>query len=137
MAAFLSRLAFAFAAVLIATIAVIGAVAFLCYAVFLLLAMYMPPPIAAVAAAVTLVLFAVIALLAGRSAVRTRRRKRPRDVPHPGGFVIEAIEALFGLDIPDLASKNPYQTTGVAFLLGILFGISPGLRRAASDFLRR
>lgn len=136
MAAFLSRLAFAFAALLIATIAVVGAVAFLCYAIFLLMAMYMPPPIAAVAAAVSLVLFAIIVLLAGRSAIRTRRKKHPKDSPHPG-YVIEAIEALFGLDIPDLASKNPYQTTGVAFLLGILFGISPGLRRAASDLLRR
>lgn len=136
MAAFLSRLAFAFAALLIATVAVIGAVAFLCYAIFLLFAMYMPPPIAAVAAAVSLVLFAIIALLAGRSAVRTRRKKRPKESPSPG-YVIEAIEALFGVDIPDLATKNPYQTTGVAFLLGILFGISPGLRRAASDLLRR
>ena len=136
MAAFLSRLAFAFAALLIATVAVIGAVAFLCYAIFLLFAMYLPPPIAAVGAAASLVLFAVIALLAGRSAVRTRTKKRPKDSPNPG-FVLEAIEALFGVDIPDLATKNPYQTTGVAFLLGILFGISPGLRRAASDLLRR
>jgi len=136
MAAFLSRLAFAFAAVLIATIAVVGAVAFLCYAVFLLMAMYMPPPVAAVAAAASLVLFAIIVLLAGRSAIKTRRRKRPKDSPNPG-YVLEAIEALFGVDIPDLASKNPYQTTGVAFLLGILFGISPGLRRAASDLLRK
>jgi len=137
MAAFLSRLAFAFAALVIATVAVIGAIGFLCYAVFLLFALYMSPPIAAVLAAVSLVLFAIVVLLAGRSAVKARKRKRPPGTPPSAGYVLDAIEALFGVDIPDLAAKNPYQTTGAAFLLGILFGISPGLRRAASDLLKR
>jgi hypothetical protein len=134
MAVFLTRLAIAFAALLIASVAFIGAVAFLCYAAFLGLALFMPPPVAAIMTAVLLILFAVIILLLGRGLIGARRRRRADRVPNAG---IDAIETLLGLDLAELATKNPYKTTGVAFLIGLLFGVSPGLRRAAADLLRR
>jgi len=134
MAVFLTRLAFAFAALLIASVAFIGAVAFICYAAFLALALYMQAPVAAILTAVLLILFAVIILLIGRSAVTARRRTATSRAPNS---TVEALEGLLGLDIADLASKNPYKTTGIAFLIGLLFGFSPGLRRAAGELLRR
>jgi len=134
MAIFLTRLAFAFAALLIASVAFIGAVAFLCYAAFLALALYMPSPVAAMMTAVLLILFAVIILLIGRTAVTARRRAHASRAPNS---TVEALEGLLGLDIGDLAAKNPYKTTGIAFLIGLLFGFSPGLRRAAGELLRR
>lgn len=132
MAVFLSRLAFAFAALLIATVAFIGAVAFLVYAVFLAFALWMSPPLAAIATAGVLIVFAVIVLLIGRALVSMRGRARDSDA-----LTGDALGALLGFDVAALASKSPFISTGVALLIGLLFGISPRLRRAAAEFLRR
>jgi len=131
MAAFLSRLAFAFAAVLIATVAVIGAVAFLFYAVYLAFAFYMSAPLAALATAALLIIFAIIVLLIARGFVSSRGHK-----PNIEKRVGETLESILGFDVGAVASRSPFTATAIALLVGILFGVSPRLRRAATEFLR-
>lgn len=135
MAVFLSRLAFAFAALLIASVVFIGALGFVCYAVFLYFATLMPAWLAAVATAVTLVTLAVVVLLIGRSLASAGIRAGTKALPFWKSR--ESLEAMLGLDLAALATKSPFATTGIAFLLGLLFGVSPRLRQAAADLLKR
>jgi hypothetical protein len=135
MAIFLSRLAFAFAALLIASVVFIGALGFVCYAVFLYLATLMPEWLAAIATALVLVIFAMVVLLIGRSFASAGVRAGTSALPFSKSR--ESLEALLGLDLAALAARSPFATTGVAFLLGLLFGFSPRLRQAAADLLKR
>jgi hypothetical protein len=131
---FLTRVAFAVAALLIASAVFVGASAFLCYAVFLFLAGVMPPAVAALVTALVLLLFSAAVLFIGRGiAANGRRRARLSNGARPG----EPLEALLGADLAAYAAKSPFATTGIAFLVGIAFGISPRLRRVAADLLRR
>jgi hypothetical protein len=131
---FLTRLAFAVAALLIASAVFIGASAFLCYSVFLALAGVMPPALAAFVTGLVLILFAGVVLFIGRGfAPNGRWRPQVRNGARPG----EPLEALLGADLAAYAAKSPFATTGIAFLIGIAFGISPRLRRVAADLLRR
>lgn len=135
MAVFLSRLAFAFAAVLIASVVFMGGLAFVCYAVFLYFATLMPAWLAAVATAALLVSLAVVVLLIGRSLASAGIRAGTEALPFWKSR--RSIEELLGFDIAQLAAKSPFAATGIAFLLGLLFGVSPRLRQAASDLLKR
>jgi hypothetical protein len=131
---FLTRLAFAVAALLIATAVFIAASAFLCYAVFLFLANVMPPASAALVTALVLLLFAAAVLFIGRGiASNGRRRMRANN----GALGAEPLEMLLGADLAAHAAKRPFATTGIAFLVGIALGISPRLRRVAAELLRR
>jgi hypothetical protein len=135
MAVFLTRLAVAFAALVIASVAFVGALGFLCYSIFLAFALVMPGFLAAIATTVFLIAFAVMVLMFARNFITARQRPRRQQPIRPPGIV--ELEALLGIDLTDYAQKNPYLATGIAFLVGILFGVSPGLRRAAGDILRQ
>src|SRR5580704_13608024 len=129
MAVFLTRLAVAFAALVIASVAFVGALGFLCYSIFLAFAIVLPGFLAAIATTVFLIAFAVMVLMFARSFIMARQRPRKTNEPpiRPPG--IEQLEAYLGVDLTAYAMRNPYMATGVAFLVGILFGVSPGLRR--------
>jgi hypothetical protein len=131
---FLTRLAFAIATLLIASVVFVGASAFLCYAVFLFLAHWMPPAFAALATALVLTLFACVVLFIGRGLMPNGRlRARNGEGARSG----ETLETLLGADIAAYAAKSPFATTGIAFLVGLVFGFSPRLRRVAAELLRR
>jgi hypothetical protein len=130
---FLTRLAFAVAALLIASAVFIGASAFLCYAVFLFLANVMPPAPAALVTALVLLLFAAAVLFIGRGITSNGRRRTQAN----GALGAEPLEMLLGADLAAHAAKRPFATTGIAFLVGIALGISPRLRRVAAELLRR
>ena len=135
MALFLSRLAFAFAALLIATVVFVGALVFVCYAVFLYLSTLTAAWLAAVGTALLLIVFAVVVLLIGRGMASAGIRAGANALPFWKSR--ESIETLLGINLAAMASKSPFATTGIAFLLGLLFGVSPKLRQAATDLLRR
>jgi hypothetical protein len=136
MITFITRLAIAFAALLIASVAFIGAICFLCYSVFLGFVSFIPGPLAAVATTVFLILFAMLILfMAARTMMRAAKPRTPEGATT--NIAVETIQAMTGIDLADLATKNPYMATGLAFFVGLLFGVSPNLRRAAGDVLRR
>jgi hypothetical protein len=132
MANFIARMAFALAILLMASAAFIGASIFLCVAVFLFLTHVVPPPFAALLTALFLIIFAVIALVIARMLLPSGRLARSA----AGAAPAELLEALLGAELAGAASKSPFATTGIAFLVGILLGISPRLRRAAADIIR-
>ena len=134
MSTFLARLAIAIVSLLAAGVAFIAAVSYLFYAAFLYFATLMSPALASAATAGVLVGFAVFILLLAR-VVSALMRRRPRTAA--GRRAAEQLEALLGVELATYAARNPFIATGIAFAVGIAMGISPKLRRAAADILRR
>jgi len=128
---FLTRLAFAIATMLIASAIFVAAAAFLCFAVFLFLTHFMPAPFAALVTALLLIVFALVVLLLGRLFMPNGRRAARSGAVQP-----DLIEALLGAEIAGYASRSPFATTGIAFLIGIVFGFSPRLRHVVAELLR-
>ena len=133
MARFLSRLAFALAAVLIAAVAFVGAVSYLFYALFLLFVTMMVPWLAGLATAGVLVVFALIVLLIGRGMASTAVPKKPASSsgePHP-------FTHILGSEFGGMAARNPLLAVGAALLAGLAMGVSPALRHGFFDLFRR
>lgn len=131
MARFLTRLAFAFAAVLIAAVAFIGAVSYLFYALFLFFETKMNAPLAGLATAGVLVVFALIVLLIGRGmAASSVPKKAPESEPHP-------FTHLLGGELGSMAAKNPVLAVAAALAAGLVLGVSPAMRRGVFDLFRR
>jgi hypothetical protein len=138
MARFLTRLAIAMAGILIASVAFIGAVWFLCDAIFLAYETQMSPPLAALAAAGTLAILGIFVLLCSRVIVALHRRaQRRRDRDAVEKVLTEILTGLFGAEFASLATKNPQMTLGIALILGVALGFSPKLREAILALLRR
>src|SRR5215472_2213210 len=115
MARFLSRLAFALAAVLIAAVAFVGAVSYLFYALFLLFVTMMVPWLAGLATSGVLVVFALIVLLIGRGMASTAVPKKPAassGEPHP-------FTHILGSEFGGMAARNPLLAVGAALLAGL------------------
>ncbi len=137
MAKMLTRLAFALAAVLIASVAFVGAVTFLFYALYLYFVTLISPPLAALATSGFLVVFALLVLLVGRgmaaiawSDSSERKKREEGESEHP-------LTGVLGREIGGLAAKNPFIAVGVALGAGLLLGVSPGLRKTFFDFFKR
>lgn len=126
---FLTRLAFATAVLMIASALFVGAAAFLCVALFLFLSHAMPLPFAALVTGLALILFALLILLIARGLAQNGRSRA--GAPEAG-----LIEALLGAEIAAYATRSPFATTGIAFLVGLVFGFNPGLRRSLAQLLR-
>src|SRR5215469_5726032 len=98
MVTFITRLAVAFAALVIASVAFIGVICFLCYSVFLGFAEFMPGPLAAIAAALFLFAFALLVLFAAaRFMTRAAKPRTPEGAPT--NIAVETIQALSGIDL--------------------------------------
>jgi hypothetical protein len=132
MARFISRLAFAFAAVLIATVAFGIAVSYLFYALFLLFATKMAPWLAGLATAGVLIVFALIVLLIGRGMASTAMPKKPAASKEPHPFT-----HILGSELGGLAAKNPIVAVAAALVAGVALGVSPALRHGIFDLFRR
>jgi hypothetical protein len=128
---FLTRLAFAIAVLMIASALFVGAAAFLCFALFLFLTHAMPLPFAALVTGLALILFALLILLVARGLAPNGRLATQAGATQAG-----LIEALLGAEIAAYATRSPFATTGIAFLVGLVFGFNPGLRRSLAQLLR-
>jgi len=129
---FLTRLAFAIAVLMIASALFVGAAAFLCFALFLFLTHAMPLPFAALVTGLALILFALLILLVARGLAPNGRLAATQAGATQAGL----IEALLGAEIAAYATRSPFATTGIAFLVGLVFGFNPGLRRSLAQLLR-
>lgn len=137
MAKMLTRLAFALAAILIASVAFAGALAFLFYALYLFFVTLISPPLAALATAGFLIVFALLVLLVGRglASIAWSGERKPRESEEGGAE--HPLTGLLGREIGGLAAKNPFIAVGVALGAGLLLGVSPGLRKIILDFFKR
>ena len=92
------------------------------------------PPLAALAAAGTALLFCVVAILIGKlalAAVSGRRRKQAHNV------LSVILGELFGKEIGDFAERHPARAIMAALAAGFALGFSPKLRGVFRSFLRR
>ena len=139
MARFLTRLAFALAAILIASIAFIGAVVFLFDALYLYFVTMLEPWVAALATCGVLIVFALLVLVIGGGLARSswpassRRARESGDAKYAG----DPLFQLLGREIGGLATQSPYLAIGAALLAGVVFGMSPRLRGILADLFRR
>ena len=131
MAKFLTRLAFGFAAVLIASVAFIAAVSFLFYALYLFFATLMDPPLAALATSGVLIVFAMVVLLIGRGLAGFGGGKPREDKAHE-----HPLTGLLGRELGSFALTNPVLAVGAALVVGVLVGFSPRLRGVAAEMLK-
>jgi hypothetical protein len=131
-ARFLSRLAFALAAVLIAAVAFIGAVSYLFYALFLLFTTMMVAWLAGLATAGVLIVFAFIVLLIGRGMASSAVPKKPAASSEPHPFT-----HFLGSELGGMAAKNPIVAVAAALVAGLVLGVSPALRHGIFDLFRR
>lgn len=94
----------------------------------------LPPPLAALAAAGTAILFCLLAVIVGKlvlSAIkrRTRRNLQPR--------LAALVGDVFGKELADVAERHPGRAMGLALAAGFALGFSPGLRKALFSLIRR
>jgi hypothetical protein len=130
MAIFLTRLAFGFAAVLIASVAFIAAVSFLFYALYLFFATLMDPPLAALSTAGVLIVFAMMVLLIGRGLSGVGGKPREdKAAEHP-------LTGVLGRELGSFALTNPIVAVGAALVVGVIVGVSPRLRSVAAEMLK-
>ncbi len=132
MAKFLTRLAFGFAAVLIASVAFIAAVSFLFYAIFLFFATLMTGPLAALSTSGVLIAFALLVLLVGRGLAGIGSAAKPtggQSGEHP-------LTGVLGRELGGIVLSNPILAVGAALVVGLLVGFSPGLRGIAAEMLK-
>ena len=130
MAKFLTRLAFGFAAVLIASVAFIAAVSFLFYALFLFFATLMDGPLAALSTSGVLIVFALIVLLIGRGLAGMGGKPRNEQTQeHP-------LAGVLGRELGSFALTNPIITVGAALVIGVIAGVSPRLRGIFAEMIK-
>jgi membrane protein implicated in regulation of membrane protease activity len=125
---FAARLAISIALLLIALVAIMIAVGYFIYALYLWLAMYLVPPAAAVVSGlIVLVLAAVLALIA-RMFMRGSKR-RDRDYASMSAAETAAeLGSLFGDKVQGFAQLNKSTSLLTALAAGFAVGVSPKLR---------
>lgn len=123
------------AGLLLATMGVFATVGFGCFAFYLYLANFIAPPLAALAAAFTALMFALAAT--GIASLLRRRRRHSLEDDFAGLADLLAFGKTLGLESRDLFTTRFSKTALMVFGLGFLIGLSPRLRKLLSDFLFR
>ena len=97
-------------------------------------ATFLSPPLAALAAAGTALLFCALAVFFGQFALARMRARARKTLFFRIG---QTLGETFGTDILDLADRYPTRSIAAALFAGFALGFSPKLRGALRDFLRR
>lgn len=92
------------------------------------------PPLAALAAAGTALLFCIIVVVTGLLVIGAMR-KRARQGIHLR--VAAMLGEVFGKELLDITDRYPARSIAAALAAGFALGFSPGLRRALRDFFRK
>lgn len=130
-----ARIALIIAGTIIALIGIGTAGAFVCIAIYGFLIRIMAPPYAALTVAamvlvLTLLLLAVL-VMAGRSGADEE------ETDPTSGLLGLQLGRMLSTDLLATISRNPYTALLVAALGGVVIGVSPRLREALLDLLRR
>lgn len=129
----------AFAALAVAILAAVFGIAgfgFFAFAAYTALALVSPPPVAAALVGVLCLIVAAVLLLIGRAVVRPPRRqgtatgrsgkKGPED---------SELAAQLGRQAGAFVRSNFREAAGIAFVGGLVLGVSPRARQALRDLL--
>ena len=125
---FFARLAISIALIVVALVAVLIAVGYFVFALYLLLAEYLVPPAAAVVAGLIVLAVAMVLALIASSLFRGSKR-RDRDTATMSATETAAqLGSLFGDKMQGLASMNRSTSLLAALAAGFAVGVSPRLR---------
>ena len=125
---FVARLAISIALLLIALVAIMIAVGYFVYALYLWMAVYLVPPAAAVVTGlIVLVLAALLALIARMFMRGSKRRDRDYSSMTAAETAAE-LGSLFGDKVQGLANMNKSTSMLTALAAGFAVGVSPKLR---------
>ncbi len=122
------------AVVLCCAIGLTAMLALLVAADYFAFALILSPPLAALAAAGTALLFCVLAIVLGRVALSSMRARARRNFQERIAIILGEV---FGIELLDSLERNPSRIIGLALLAGVALGFSPTLRRALLAFFRR
>jgi hypothetical protein len=92
------------------------------------------PPLAALAAAGTALLFCALTVVLGKLALNSARRRQKREFQQRLTMILSEV---FGVELLDLLGGRPSRVIGAALVAGLALGFSPALRRALRDLLLR
>lgn len=123
MRAIAGRIGFLLIGMAVAAAAVSMSFVFLCYALFALLAAYLPAAAAALLTAAGILCTALLGLLA----MKAGSRRRAADRPFAAG---EALGSMFAESLKGLAAKNPTASIVASLLAGFVAGVQAGRSKA-------
>jgi hypothetical protein len=122
------------AVVLTCAVGLVALLGLLVAADYFAFATILSPPLAALAAAGTALLFCVVAIFVGKLALAAVRKRSRKNVHRR---IAEILGEVFGKEIVDFADKHPTRSIAAALFAGFALGFSPKLRSAMRAFLRR
>jgi hypothetical protein len=138
---FFARLTIWIALVLSAIFTALIALGYFILALYLWLAEYLVPPVAAILSGIIVLMAAtVFALIASTMFGNLARRDRDRDRDSPTLGIAETaadIGSLFGDKVQDFASMNKGTSMLTALMAGFAIGISPKLRSLLWRILKK
>lgn len=130
-----ARIAVTIACTLIALIGVGAAGAFVCFAIYAFLTQVMAPPYAALCVAAMVLI--LTALLLGFILLLVKVRDYGDEAEDTGNLMGLQLGKLISGDLLALIARNPRAAVLAAIAGGVVVGISPRLRQALLDLLRR
>jgi hypothetical protein len=122
----IARVATSIALMLIALVAVLVALGYFVFALYLWLAEYLVPPAAALVSGGIVLFVALLLVMIARAMLRGRRR-RERDLPLSAEAAAE-IGSLFGDKVQGFANLHRGSSLLTALAAGFAVGVSPKLR---------
>lgn len=126
----LERVLGALAVAILAAVVGVGGLGFLAYAGYAALTLVMPPAVAGALMGLFCLLVSALLFLACRGVARSRSR---RDAG--GGNGNAEVAALLGRYAGGAVRSHFREAAGIAFVSGLVLGISPRARRALRDLL--
>jgi hypothetical protein len=131
---FFARAFVVVAVVLCCAIGLTAALALLVAADYFAFALILSPPLAALAAAGTALLFCLLAAVLGKVVLSGMRAKARRNFQERVALILGEV---FGVELLNSLERNPSRLIGIALLAGAALGFSPALRKALFAFFRR
>lgn len=129
----------AFAALAVAILAAVVGIAglgFFAFAAYTALALVSPPPVAAALVGILCLVVAAVLLLIGRAVLRPPRRQGTASARRgEDGLRDSELAAQLGRQAGAFVRSNFREAAGVAFVSGLVLGVSPRARQALRDLL--
>ena len=133
---FFARVALSIAALLVMVLAAFIAVGFFAFALYLFLATYMAPPVAALMSGVLILMLAVILVLATRTGSGRRGRRGNAAAEREARETAAEVGGELGRKIQGFADAHRNGSLIAALIAGFAVGVSPKLREFLQDILR-
>jgi hypothetical protein len=133
---FFARIAIGIALVLVAVVAAFVAVGFFAFALYLFIAQFLVPPLAALATGLVILLTVLLLVWIAGQTMSPRKRK-PADSPS-----LEACESAaelgsaLGARLRGIAEAHGSGSLWAALIAGFAVGVSPKLRKFLGDILK-